>query len=108
MDFEFDELKKEFLTEAEGKVREIVDFLKAPKPDKVALDRMIYLSHQLKGAGGSYGFQVISTEAAALESIVEQLLAGSGDVESARTRASNLTTIVDEGTRELDERLSRK
>ena len=108
MDFEFDELKKEFLTEAEGKVQEIVDFLKADELDKAALDRMIYLAHQLKGAGGSYGFQVISTEATALESVVEQLSHGAGDIESARTRAGNLERIVAEGSRELDERLARK
>jgi len=108
MDFEFDELKKEFLTEAEGKIREIVDFLKADKPDRPALDRMIYLAHQLKGAGGSYGFQTISTEAAALEGVVEQLSHGAGDLESARRRADNLVKIVDDGTRELDQRLARK
>ncbi|HVT03821.1 MAG TPA: Hpt domain-containing protein [Thermoanaerobaculia bacterium] len=108
MDFEFDELKKEFLIEAEGKVREIVEFLKAEQLDKAALDRISYLAHQLKGAGGSYGFSMISTEAAALESGVEQFSHGAGDLDGARTRGANLSTIVAERTRELDERLAHR
>ena len=70
MDFEFDELKREFLEEAEGKVREIEN-LAGQSGDESARQRALYLTHQLKGAGGSYGFATISTEAASLEADLE-------------------------------------
>ena len=35
---------------------------------------MTYLAHQLKGSGGSYGFQRISTDAAELEKAVEVVM----------------------------------
>lgn len=70
MDFEFDELKREFLEEAEGKVREIESLARTNGND-AARQRALYLTHQLKGAGGSYGFATISTEAASLEAELE-------------------------------------
>ncbi|HKO00240.1 MAG TPA: Hpt domain-containing protein, partial [Thermoanaerobaculia bacterium] len=63
MDFELDELKREFLAEAEEKVREIERAFAATR-DRDSIERMSYLAHQLKGSGGSYGFQKISTHAA--------------------------------------------
>ena len=65
MDFEFDELKREFLAEAEEKVREMQANLDDRSPQ--SLERLTYLAHQLKGSGGSYGFQRISTDATELE-----------------------------------------
>lgn len=72
MDLELDELKREFLAEAEEKVREIETAWSGGRTNE-SLERMSYLAHQLKGSGGSYGFQQISTEAAALESALETL-----------------------------------
>ena len=72
IDLELDELKREFLDEARQKVREIESKLDGERDDD-SLDRVAYLAHQLKGAGGSYGFQRISTEAAALEKALERL-----------------------------------
>jgi HPt (histidine-containing phosphotransfer) domain-containing protein len=72
VDLELDDLKREFLVEAGEKVREIQAKLDGEQsPD--ALERLTYLAHQLKGSGGSYGYQRISTEAAELESAVESL-----------------------------------
>jgi HPt (histidine-containing phosphotransfer) domain-containing protein len=80
IDLELDELKREFLAEARGKVQEIESALDGrPTPDSLA--RFAYLAHQLKGSGGSYGYQSISTEAAEIEKAVEQLAAGESRVE---------------------------
>ena len=70
VDLELDELKREFLAEADEKVREIQEKLEAEQSADV-LERLTYLAHQLKGSGGSYGFQRISTDAAELEKTVE-------------------------------------
>ena len=77
IDDEFDELRKEFLGEAAEKIREIRDiFAKSFPPDATAAERITYLAHQLKGAGGSYGFPQISSEAAELETDVESAVGG--------------------------------
>src|SRR2546422_10120405 len=77
-DHEFEALKREFLTEARDKVQEIENYLDDGRgPDR--LERMTYLAHQLKGSGGSYGFQRISADAAQLEKAVELLAQGSDD-----------------------------
>lgn len=77
IDDEFDELRREFLGEAADKIREIHDlFAQSFPPDAAAAERMTYLAHQLKGAGGSYGFPQISSDAAELETDVESALAG--------------------------------
>ena len=68
MDLEFDELKREFLAEAGSKMRDIQAAIADQK--RLSLERVTYLAHQLKGAGGSYGYQRISTEAAELEKAV--------------------------------------
>ncbi len=75
MDHELDELKREFLDEAGEKVTEMESALERVQ-EREALDRLAYLAHQLKGSGGSYGYQRISTDAAALEKIVEALAEG--------------------------------
>lgn len=77
VDLELDELKREFLAEAEEKVREIATALAGERTPE-ALDRLAYLAHQLKGSGGSYGYQKISTDAAEIEKAVELLAAGDG------------------------------
>ena len=87
MDFEFDELKREFLAEAEEKVQEI-QVKAASERTPETLDRLTYLAHQLKGAGGSYGFQAISIEAAELEKAVERLVAGE--------RAEQIEKLIEE------------
>jgi HPt (histidine-containing phosphotransfer) domain-containing protein len=76
MDPEFDELKREFLAEARAKVDEIEETLSTQSEGQ--LGRIIYLAHQLKGAGGSYGFQKISTEAAEIERVAENSEDSSG------------------------------
>ncbi|HEX7705027.1 MAG TPA: Hpt domain-containing protein [Thermoanaerobaculia bacterium] len=71
-DFEFDELKREFLEEARTKVADMEALLPdCPAPE--SLDRLAYLAHQLKGSGGSYGYQNISDDAAEIERLVEEI-----------------------------------
>lgn len=96
VDFEFDELKREFLAEAEEKVREIKT-VAGNDHSHEALERLAYLAHQLKGAGGSYGYQTISTEAAELERAVESVGSDgtSADLEAViRERVANLETEI--------------
>ena len=78
VDIEFDELKREFLAEAEEKAREIAGALDGERSPE-AMERLAYLAHQLKGSGGSYGYQRISSEAAAIETAAEEMLKGSDD-----------------------------
>ena len=74
-DAELDELKREFLAEALEKVVEIESRL-GEGSNRDAIDRLIYLAHQLKGSGGSYGFQRISFDAAELEKSLEKIMSG--------------------------------
>lgn len=76
VDHELDELKREFLAEAAEKVREIQHALEGQRTQE-ALDRLMYLAHQLKGSGGSYGYARISTDAAELEKAFEKMAAES-------------------------------
>lgn len=101
MDPEFDELKREFLAEAEAKIREIESLL-ADQDGPAARDRMIYLAHQLKGAGGSYGFQRISTEAAAIETVLEKVAGSPTDDQSAELSA-RIANTVEEISQRLQE-----
>ena len=78
MDTELNELKREFLVEAEEKVREMQSALNGDR-NRDALNRLAYLAHQLKGSGGSYGYQRISSDAAELERAIEVLTEGSPD-----------------------------
>ena len=74
VDHELDELKREFLVEAREKVSEMQSALETASEE--SLERLANLAHQLKGSGGSYGYQRISSDAAALEKAVESLSGG--------------------------------
>jgi HPt (histidine-containing phosphotransfer) domain-containing protein len=103
VDLELDELKREFLAEADEKVREIQEKLGGEQSADV-LERLTYLAHQLKGSGGSYGFQQISTDAAEFEKAVE-LRARDGVQPGIDDRIQkhvfNLRAEVDRGMKEL-------
>ena len=99
MDPEFDELKREFLAEAETKIREIESLLNGSEGSP-SRDRMIYLAHQLKGAGGSYGFERISTEAAAIETVLEKIADKPTD-----DQKSELATRIRNTAEEIGQRL---
>ncbi len=102
VDPELDELRREFLAEADEKVREIE--AKVADRSPASVERLVHLAHQLKGSGGSYGFQVISDEATELEKAVEEL-ASSGDASEVATRiahhAAKLRGEIDRRVREL-------
>src|SRR5437764_8899886 len=103
VDLELDELKKEFLAEARDKVREIETQLDSDRSPQT-LERMSYLAHQLKGSGGSYGFQRISTDAAELEKAVEWLATGSDEgrvEEKIQQHVVNIRAEIDKRSREL-------
>jgi HPt (histidine-containing phosphotransfer) domain-containing protein len=100
-DPELDELKREFLAEAREKVAEIHSVLQRERTTS-SFERLTYLAHQLKGSGGSYGFQRISTEAAELEKAIERSAGGDGNLESKiQEHVRNLGDEIDRGTREL-------
>ena len=106
IDFELDDLKREFLTEADEKVREMQAM--ADAGDRESLERLAYLAHQLKGSGGSYGFQRISTDAADLERAIERLTEnGNGDGANAAIEGEiqqhvvNLRTEIEKRSKEL-------
>ena len=84
-DAELDELKREFLAEALEKVGEIESRL-GDGGNREAVDRLIYLAHQLKGSGGSYGFQRISSDAAELEKSLERIVQGESSGIDAQIR----------------------
>ena len=103
VDREFDELKREFLAEARDKILEIETTLDGDRSSE-RLERLTYLAHQLKGSGGSYGFQRISTDAAELEKAVELLTTGSDDgrlEEKIQLHVVNIRSEIDKRTREL-------
>jgi HPt (histidine-containing phosphotransfer) domain-containing protein len=103
VDEELDELKREFLAEAEEKVREIEATL-GTRTDAGSLERLAYLAHQLKGSGGSYGYQKISTDAAEIEKAVESLTEG-GVAEplhaTMETHVASLRSEIEKRIREL-------
>lgn len=101
-DPELDELRREFLAEAQEKVAEIESTLAGERTTE-SLERLIYLAHQLKGSGGSYGFQRISTESADLEKCVESLASGEGQglEDDIRGHVKNLRAEVERRMREL-------
>jgi HPt (histidine-containing phosphotransfer) domain-containing protein len=98
MDLEFDELKREFLAEATSKVEEIASLLQNRGMGDPERERAFYLAHQLKGAGGSYGFSVISTEAAALEVDLERSPLDTGEI---RKRVAHLSEVIRQRQEEL-------
>jgi chemotaxis protein histidine kinase CheA len=100
IDLELDELKREFLAEAEEKVREIQSRL--DDRSRESLERLTYLAHQLKGSGGSYGFQRISADAADLEKAVERLASGDSAAEAQMQQfVINLRSEIERRLREL-------
>jgi len=103
-DLELDELKREFLAEANEKVREIQQKLDGEQSAD-ALERVSYLAHQLKGSGGSYGFQRISIDAAGLEKAVELRARDGvqpGIDDTIQQHVFNLCAEVDRRMKELE------
>ncbi|MFP5246331.1 MAG: Hpt domain-containing protein [Thermoanaerobaculia bacterium] len=94
VDHELNELRKEFLDEARDKVAEMATALDGGGDG--SLDRLAYLAHQLKGSGGSYGFQAISDDAAELEKAVE-----SGASAALAVHVAKLRDEIDRAAREL-------
>ncbi len=103
LDPELNELRREFLVEADEKVREMQTALDGER-NRIALDRLAYLAHQLKGSGGSYGYQRISADAAELERAIETLTAGSPD-QKIETKIQeyvvSLRAEIERGSKEL-------
>ena len=98
VDPELDALRREFLGEAREKVREIEAMIGKRSPQE--RERITYLAHQLKGSGGSYGFQNISTEAAAVEKVVETM--SDGDAEAQiRRHVESLRAEIDRRQKDL-------
>ena len=103
VDKELEELQREFLAEAKDKVQEIESQLDGAR-NAESLQRLSYLAHQLKGSGGSYGFQRISTDAAELEKAVECLATGSDEgrvEEKIQQHVVNIRAEIDKRSREL-------
>jgi chemotaxis protein histidine kinase CheA len=102
VDHELNELKREFLDEAREKVDEMQSVL-AKVSEQESLDRLAYLAHQLKGSGGSYGYQRISTDAAELEKAVEALAEGQQAPPSGKLEqyVVSLRTEIDRAAAEL-------
>jgi HPt (histidine-containing phosphotransfer) domain-containing protein len=98
VDQELNDLKREFLDEAREKVIEIQTALDGVH-DEQARERVTYLAHQLKGSGGSYGYERISTEAAALEQCVE---APSLDEARIQQYVVSLRSEIDRAAKELN------
>jgi chemotaxis protein histidine kinase CheA len=101
-DFEFDELKREFLEEARTKVADMEALLPdAPAPE--TLERLAYIAHQLKGSGGSYGYQNISDDAAEIERLVEEVSTSgkAPDGEKLADSVLKLRTGIERATAEL-------
>ena len=104
VDHELDELKREFLAEAEEKVREMQNALTA-SPDRDSLNRLGYLAHQLKGSGGSYGYQRISSESAEIEKTIETVTDNGGldpgSEKKIQQHVGNLRSEIENRAREL-------
>jgi HPt (histidine-containing phosphotransfer) domain-containing protein len=99
-DPELDELKKEFLSEALDKVREMKNALDDGRSSD-AIERVAYIAHQLKGAGGSYGYQRISSEAAQIEKTIESANKSEPPEPAIRQHVANLQEEIDQRFREL-------
>jgi chemotaxis protein histidine kinase CheA len=101
VDHELDELKREFLDEAREKVVEMQSALDHAE-DRTSLERLAYLAHQLKGSGGSYGYQRISDDAADLERAVESITGGATlQEEKMQQFVLNLRSEIDRASKEL-------
>ena len=106
VDYELNELKREFLDEAREKVEEMQATVDGGQRDGAALDRLAYLAHQLKGSGGSYGYQQISDDATELEKAVESMAGQHDDGpaldEKIRRHVGNLMTEIENALKELE------
>lgn len=105
MDHELNELKREFLAEAQEKVREMQSALETEQSPST-LERVGYLAHQLKGSGGSYGYQDISKDAAEIERVVETAGASRNEPrveEKIQQYVLNLREEIDRRARELQQ-----
>lgn len=106
VDYELNELKREFLDEAHEKVLEMQSAIEGGAHDGASLERLAYLAHQLKGSGGSYGYQQISDDAAELEKAVESLAGNNGDGatldKKIRRHVGNLRTEIEGAVKELE------
>jgi HPt (histidine-containing phosphotransfer) domain-containing protein len=104
VDHELNELRREFLEEADEKVREIETALSG-NSDGEALGRLAYLAHQLKGSGGSYGYASISADAAEIEKAAEKIRTGEASFAAERgalhRRVQSLRTQITQSAREL-------
>lgn len=106
VDYELNELKREFLDEARDKVLEMQSAVDGGSHDSKGLERLAYLAHQLKGSGGSYGYQQISDDAAELEKAVESLAEQNGDApaldQKIRKHVGNLRSEIENAVKELE------
>lgn len=104
VDYELNELRREFLDEARGKVEEIDASLTGLETAEL-VERLAYLAHQLKGSGGSYGYQSISEDAAEIEKAAESLPATNGThaavTQKIREHVGNLKAEIERATAEL-------
>jgi HPt (histidine-containing phosphotransfer) domain-containing protein len=98
VDYELNELRREFLDEARGKVEEMKATLDGGNNGPDSLERLSYLAHQLKGSGGSYGYQRISADAADLEKAIES---GRGQATELIRYVQNLRSEIDRAAQEL-------
>ncbi len=89
VDSELEELRREFLAEADDKVHDMETSVARLSPESVA--RLTHLAHQLKGSGGSYGFQVISEEAAEVEKAIED----GGNAQAIGQHIANLRAEIE-------------
>ena len=95
VDQELDELRREFLAESADKVREMEASVDGGRSTE-SVERVTYLAHQLKGSGGSYGFERISSEAAEVEKAAERFLGGeTGVLESVRQHVAALRDEIE-------------
>lgn len=99
VDVELNDLKREFLDEAREKVGEMQTALETAPADSI--DRLTYLAHQLKGAGGSYGYQRISSNAAALETALEKRAEGADLDAQIQQYVVNLRLEIERCARDL-------
>lgn len=101
VDHELNELRREFLDEAREKISEMQVAL-SDAASTESLERLAYLAHQLKGSGGSYGYQRISDDAAELEKSVETVTVHHESVKT-ETLARWVTSLREEIERAASE-----
>ena len=103
VDHELDQLKREFLVEADEKAGQIAQWLEG-SPDSDSMGRVAYVAHQLKGSGGSYGYARISAEAAEIERAAEEVQGNPPAVDpDLRLHVTALREAISSSLRELDE-----